>query len=99
MIKLDKLFGANKEKILTREIFMDNTALFPFLLLRFFYQAVSDFFSKRRIGFSLFNTTSSLITHSFTSGIDGNSYMISSMVFSRMALSPRAPDFLSTDSL
>ena len=67
----------------------------PFLQI----QAVSDFGSKMRIGNSLFRTTSSLMIHSSMSRRDGSSYIISSMVFSRMERSPLAPDFLSMANL
>ena len=45
------------------------------------------------IGCSRLVTTSSEISTSLIAGCDGISYMMSSMVFSRIARRPRAPDF------
>src|SRR5213080_2832483 len=57
-----------------------------------FPYAVSAAFWKRMIGCSLLVTTSSEMRTSLMFGCDGMSYITSSMMFSMMARSPRAPD-------
>src|SRR5213596_772427 len=58
-----------------------------------FRYAVSAAFWKRMMGCSLLVTTSSEMRTSLMFGCDGMSYITSSMMFSMMARSPRAPDF------
>ena len=54
---------------------------------------LARFFSYTRMGGSLNEMTSSVTTHSFTSTREGISYMVSSIISSRMDRSPRAPVF------
>src|SRR5262249_13183406 len=50
-----------------------------------------SFCSEMRMGRSLFKMTSRVMMHSLSPGMDGSSYIISSMTSSSTARSPRAP--------